>query len=405
MSFAVIMMGHAVSGKTTSAYGIAPALGAAVISTSTLGHFVPDRTVPDFFCLRDARYQRAVSIARLHLLSGGSIVLDGTYALRRWRAQIFKLLAREGVEDIVVVTCRCSDTSEISRRLAERIANPHLPDAAASTPDVYWGSLGEIEPFAVEEVPRGIRLGAVAVDTFSKTVAVEVHSAVAARVASALAAFPGNSIRRPVLVTLEGIGGSGKSTQLERLRARLGRDPRFAFDAEFSQTPLGEWIEESRRGGLRVMRQVGAMSAHAIAALDWTLRSAVAPGDPEFVVQDTGWRSRIAHAATIQDESVRSPQWSQIVAAMKEGMQRMTHVQSAGERILFLDCPAELAAARVCARHGSLAPGDETFLGDLAAAYAELVEPSLFVTHIDARASIDDVSAAVDRCLAEWGVA
>lgn len=160
-----MLSGYIACLKTTLSYLIAPAFGLAHISTSVLGPFKPLRKAPDFFLLRDRRYEIAEKIAVTYLKNNVSIVLDGTYALRRWRNNIYKLGYKYGTEDVIAIKCICSNRDALKKRLAYRQKYIGVPDAQANTINAFEQSKEEFESISNDKLPDGKNISLIKFDS------------------------------------------------------------------------------------------------------------------------------------------------------------------------------------------------------------------------------------------------
>lgn len=401
MSFVVLLNGHAASGKTTLAYGLASALNAGLVTTSVLGAFVADRTADDFMALRDRRYHRALNIADEYLQMEVPVVIDGTYALRRWRAGVFSLAQRHEVNAVVLVTCSCSSEIEVAHRFSRRASNPHLPDATARSMEAYYGSLEEIEEVTDQEVPAGIRLGRIRVDSYTSRTQLAAATPLAERIEPVVRRLlVPNRRKAAVAIAFEGIGGSGKSTQSGLLRDRLARqgDGAVHYCGEFSDTALGDWIRDSRGDGLRVQTRLSSGLATDCALLsDWMLQCSRARQAADWIIFDTGCISSVAHMRALRDPTEIPPPaaWNTLLAGIAESTTSLLSQVGRTGITFFLDCSVDVAVARIRARQGRVAVGDEPFLSRLRDAYEMLMSGRGDVIRIDARGDEREVAETI----------
>jgi thymidylate kinase/predicted kinase len=400
MSFVVLFMGHAASGKTTLASALAPGLRAGLVSTATMGDFVADRGHEGFFSMRQLRYDRALRIAGSFLAGGLPVVLDGTYSLRDWRAAVFRMVALGQIRKLVIVSCECHDMRTMARRFGNRVSDADLPDANANSLAAYYGSLGEFEAFDVVEVPAGVELGQVSVDTFSGSVLLQRSTRLAQRVAALLQRKVAPARKNGgVAVALEGIGGCGKSLQSNLLGRRLSADGQgdVLLCGEFSDTDVGRWIEETRAGRLRVLRSVrNSLATHGLLAFDWLTEARCVAGRADWTVFDSGWRSRVGHMLALPDEDASLAfAWDGVVTQAADLMRRAWSEVAPVRVTIFLECCAATAADRLRKRGESLTDEDEAFLGRLDAAYRSLLDGDQQVVRVDAEAGADAVADAV----------
>ncbi len=131
--------------KTTLSYIISANFGPAHISTSKFG-LIDNRSGVEIMNIqRSVRYKKAKEIAKKYLSLSASIILDGTYNSRESREEIYTLGEIYHVDDIIVLTCICSDERIVEQRLNYRKAVVSVPDSYANTLEDYRGSIGSIE--------------------------------------------------------------------------------------------------------------------------------------------------------------------------------------------------------------------------------------------------------------------
>jgi dTMP kinase len=193
---------------------------------------------------------------------------------------------------------------------------------------------------------------------------------------------------KPRFIVLEGIDGSGTTTQLGLLERHLAaRGRRVLATREPSQGPVGRLLREILLGGHRQPdgAPVDGLAMALLFAADRRdhLRREIEPAlaDGFDVVSDRYLLSSLAYQA---QEAERD--W---VAALARDVRRP-------DLTLLLDLPSETAAARRQAA-GRI---DERYDADavqaaVAARYRELVAGDPLALVLDARAGIDEVARAV----------
>jgi len=200
-----------------------------------------------------------------------------------------------------------------------------------------------------------------------------------------------------VFVVLEGIDGSGTTTQLGRLEAHLvARGRRVHATREPSAGPIGRLLREILLGQHRLPAGApadGLAMALLFAAdrrdhLGREIEPALAAGLD--VVSDRYLMSSLAYQAEEADRS-----W---VASLARAVR-------APDLTLLLDVPVEVAAARRHAAGRAVERyDDDGLLARVAANYRRLAAADPTAAVIDARGSVEEVAAAIaaaaDRLLA-----
>jgi dTMP kinase len=192
----------------------------------------------------------------------------------------------------------------------------------------------------------------------------------------------------PRFIVLEGIDGSGTTTQLDRLTRHLtGRGRRALATREPSQGPIGRLLREILLGGHRLPDGAGVdglamalmFAADRRDHLTREIEPALAAGTD--VVSDRYLLSSLAYQAQEADRS-----W---VATLARDVR-------IPDLTLLLDVPVPIAAARrrAAGRPDERYDADET-QARVAARYRELAATTPNTVVIDASASIDDVTAAI----------
>jgi dTMP kinase len=195
-----------------------------------------------------------------------------------------------------------------------------------------------------------------------------------------------------MLITLEGLDGSGKTTVWEALRERYP-------DATFTREPTDSWYGEA------VDRSIAADDADPLAELflltadhadhlSGTIRPALADGD--LVVSDRYSDSRFAYqAATLEasDVSLDVPDTLEYIRAIHAPFSRPP------DATIYLDLDARTAAERAGRTNKFEQDG---YLAAVSDNYERLIdaEPDRF-TRVDATRSPEAVSARVAEIVAE----
>ena len=205
-------------------------------------------------------------------------------------------------------------------------------------------------------------------------------------------------------IGLEGIGGAGKTTQLERLSRALREqypDRVVATDGEFGDSPLGAYVSGATGDGrLRLAFPGGADTCAdtghvrhllALAARAEKLRRA-ARRSWQVMLLDAGTAVDAAHAlADIPPAAGPVRRW------LREAVESL--LAPAAEAIgpgvtVFLECRPELAAERLAGRLLRRPTAAEvTFLRRLADAYEEVLAGQDHVIRVDAEPPPEEVTA------------
>lgn len=143
--YIVLLNGHAGCLKTTLSYLIASNIGLAHISTSVMGDFKSNRNDPNFMILREIRYKKALDVLKLYLKLDISVVLDGNYPFKKLRQRVYDLGVQYNVDDIISITCICTEPKIIQNRFNFRLINSTVPDSKANLLTAYYGSVEEYE--------------------------------------------------------------------------------------------------------------------------------------------------------------------------------------------------------------------------------------------------------------------
>jgi dTMP kinase len=197
---------------------------------------------------------------------------------------------------------------------------------------------------------------------------------------------------RPLFIVLEGIDGSGTTTQLERLARHLeARGRRVHTTREPSTGPIGRLLREILLGGHRLPDGApadGPAMALLFAAdrrdhLKREIEPALAVGMD--VISDRYLLSSLAYQAEEADRT-----W---VASLARDLREP-------DLTLLLDIPVGVAAAR----RRAAGRADERYDADevqerVAARYRALVTHLPHATTIDASPAVDEVTAAIARAI------
>ena len=190
-------------------------------------------------------------------------------------------------------------------------------------------------------------------------------------------------MNRGVLIVFEGTDGSGKSTQLPRLAARLeAAGHRVARTREPYDCAAGRAIREMARSGRRVApeQELAWFFEQRRAHVREVVRPALARG--EIVLSDRYFISTAAY------QGARGLDASAILAGSEAEF-------PAPDLVLWLDLPVEDGLARTHARGEPHEPAFEerTFLERVRAAMASLARG--YIARVDARGSADEVEARI----------
>ena len=185
-----------------------------------------------------------------------------------------------------------------------------------------------------------------------------------------------------MLITLEGIDGSGKTTVAEALQDTL---PEAVFTREPTDSWYGEAVQRSiRDDGADPMAELFLYTADHADHLSRVVRPALESG--KVVVSDRYSDSRYAYQGATLDGVVRRP--VEYVRGVHEPFTR------APDATLYFDVPPETGAERAGATNKFETAG---YLAEVQANYERLIEaePDRFV-RIDATRSPEAVVAAAE---------
>lgn len=379
----VLLNGYVVCLKTTLGYLLAPVLNIGHVTNSVLGEFVSDASAPVFQLMREARYQTSTAITRQYLHEGVSVLLDGTYARRAWRKAIYQLADEFGVTEVIAITCVCSQPHLIHQRLAYRQLSPETPDAAANHWSAYLGSVRAFESIEDDVTPNGRRVSRLTFDSgtftlrrnailtpYAETVALAVeriidsgrlrhpHFGLGVKKVG-VGSFPA---RR--LVALEGVGGSGKTTQSKRLKsihARAGQ--RTCLLEEFSDGTIGEQLRKRvGRGDDQRIRVTANGPSHtesilvvgdALARVR-ELHEARVTGAPvyDLIVADGHIWSHLAHGLALLPEDTNPTLVQCMASALGELLVPLGTIADY-QQTIYLRVAPDLAVERIESRIGA----------------------------------------------------
>jgi thymidylate kinase len=214
-------------------------------------------------------------------------------------------------------------------------------------------------------------------------------------------ADPRTAVRPNTLwIGLEGIGGSGKTTQLERLGRALRQwypDRVVATDNEFGDSPLGAYVSRGTGDGRLRLAFPGADSGHvrhllALAARADKLHRAARSRTWQIMLLDAGTAVDAAHAlADIPATAAPVRRW--LCDAVESLLAPAAEAIGPGVTV-FLGCRPEVAAERLAQRlrrrptHAEMA-----FLRRLAEAYEEVLAGQDQVIRVDAERVPDEVTS------------
>lgn len=425
--YIILLNGYVGCLKTTLSYLIAPALGLANVSTSVLGPFSSDREDPRFLALRDNRYRIASEVAAEYLRNGISVVLDGTYSLRRWRKEIYSLASKHGVEDVVAIKCTCSNLEMLGNRFCYRQQVTRAPDAQANQMKAYDESLVEFEPIDEDRLPNNGKISLIDFDsgTFSVTVRRACSDKVEKVTAVIESIIDGGLLSKPlfdaaippstrakqaekgkICIALEGIAGSGKTTQCRQVGDKLRSlfpHSRILIEQEFSDSSLGTLLGQMALERRDFPLQIGEQPAPYLDSLlvladriESTSRLAASADWDMAIIDELKW-SIVAHIVAHLPPDFARRARLQVYAAI-ETMLGNFPLLPGRELNILLECPPEIAIQRVESRVGSaLEPEKLEYLKGLSEAYkstAQLI-PNIHVVdaaqeeHVVTRSILD----------------
>jgi predicted kinase len=161
--FVIAVGGLIGSGKSTLAAALGTKLAAPVVSSdwtrkARAGLGATDRGDPGLYTPEavERTYREVLARARQVLASGRGVILDATFAARRWRRAAAELARAAGARFAHIET-RCSDPDVLRARLAARRTQPSVSDATDAELEKIARAYERVEPD--EPGPR------VAVDT------------------------------------------------------------------------------------------------------------------------------------------------------------------------------------------------------------------------------------------------
>ena len=192
----------------------------------------------------------------------------------------------------------------------------------------------------------------------------------------------------PLFIVLEGIDGSGTTTQLDRLTGHLERRGRRVHPTrEPSQGPVGRLLREILLGGHR--RPDGA-------PVDGLAMALLFAADRRDHLTREIEPALAAGADVVSDRYLLSSLAYQAQEAERDWVAGLARELRVPDLTLLLDVPVSVAAARrrAAGRPDERYDADET-QARVAARYRELAATTPNTVVIDASASIDDVTAAI----------
>lgn len=148
--YIILLNGHAGCLKTTLAYHLAANFSFALVTNSTLGGFVVDASSPEFMKMRLKRYEKAFVLVEHYLNNNVSVVVDGNYPSNSLRERIYNLAEKYNYDDVISVTCICSEKKALNERFKFRTDNPFAPDSHANSINSHFGSEKEFEDLAFD---------------------------------------------------------------------------------------------------------------------------------------------------------------------------------------------------------------------------------------------------------------
>jgi len=213
-----------------------------------------------------------------------------------------------------------------------------------------------------------------------------------------------------VFVVLEGIDGSGTTTQAERYAAHLRAQRRLVHVThEPSTGPIGTQIRLVLRHRLMMpaTHQAEAMALlfaadrldHVAAEIDPLLR------DGYVVISDRYDLSSLAYQSITSAQATDAPPSQRVVGANVEWIRELNRFARRPHVTVVLDVSPGVAAARRRARGGAAEIyEDEALQARLSAAYlvADELVPGDRVIHLDGDRDPDAVAAAVTSALAPF---
>lgn len=196
-------------------------------------------------------------------------------------------------------------------------------------------------------------------------------------------------MNRGRLIVFEGIDGSGKSTQLPRLAARLAdAGVRVVATREPYDCPAGRAIRAMARSGKRVVpeQELAWFFEQRRAHVREVVRPALARGD--VVLSDRYFVSTAAY------QGARGLDAAAILAASEAEF-------PAPDLVIWLDLPVAEGLARAAARGAPHEPAFEerAFLERVRETLASLARD--YIVRIDASAAPEDVAAEIARVVAQ----
>jgi thymidylate kinase len=202
-------------------------------------------------------------------------------------------------------------------------------------------------------------------------------------------------------IGLEGIGGSGKTTQLERLGRALRQrypDRVVAADSEFGESPLGLYVGGATGDGRLRLTFAGADAGHvrhllALAARADKLHRAARSRGWQVMLLDAGTAVDAAHALADTPATAGTTVRRWLRDAVESLLAPAAEAIGPGVTV-FLDCRPEVAAQRLTGRLRRRPTDSEVaFLYRLADAYEEVLDGQDRVIRVDAEPGPAEVTS------------
>jgi len=160
-----MMHGVTAAGKTSTSKALAKTLGLTRLSTCDLKTEMGMEGRTQGYEQRDKAYAELLRRLEGGLSEGKSFVLDGTFALSRWRQSVYDVCIRRQLH-LCVVVCLCEDPEEIARRLAIRRSKTNqMPDDEADQIEYWCTEKKGLEPIDKDELKFGEHVQLLVVDT------------------------------------------------------------------------------------------------------------------------------------------------------------------------------------------------------------------------------------------------
>ena len=204
-----------------------------------------------------------------------------------------------------------------------------------------------------------------------------------------------DSMNSGCLITLDGIDGVGKSTQIERLSAVLrsmGRDVMVVRDP--GSTEIGQRLRAMLLDSeLTMHRRTEAMlfMASRCEMIERTIRPAVAAGT--VVISDRFLLANVVYQSVGGD----------VAADLLWKMGRLSCGGLVPDLTLLLDLPVDVAWSRIGEQQDRMESRGVGYLAEVREAFLrELPNTGGASRIIDANASVDDVAATITDTVSNW---